>query len=632
MPSWYRARSARSASRMILISGVAADGALGAALAGAFGASARFVSDLPAVDLDLPADLAIGVHRGDDLDAARRFDAWAMAARVPALGVRLDAAEAIIGPLALPGRPGCGHCARLRMQAAQAAADGSTEPAPPGPSCDVSAVAAALVSEIAAILGRPAGESRLLDHVVIFHATNGGTSLHRVIPLSRCPVCGGAAAHAVRSPAAIRLSAEDPPESVLAALAGWIDPRTGIISKIELELSGEAHDALPIVATASPPCAVTEDGTLRRLPVGWGKGMTLSGALLTAVGEAIERYAPSLPDPERIVWARPADLDGAFLDPRCFTLYSDAQYARDGFPFRRFDSDVPHPWVRGTWLSSGAAVWVPAVFAFLSLTLYPEQQICQGTSNGLAASTDPDDAALRAILELIERDAFMAAWLTGCPGQRVELHGALPPPLAQVIAGVEALGAEIEVLVLPTSVCGTTAFCLARGDGERYPGATIGLGTDLDPCAAVRQAILELAQTGPHLRRLMRQHAVPVPKDPTDVRDMLQHAIYYFPPGRAAAFDRLRHGAEPIALRDLVPGTLPRSLASCAAALAAADIRVALVDVTSPDVATGPFRVIRAVSPDLQAISYGYGFDHPPVERIRARGLASPAPPIHPLW
>ena len=50
---------------------------------------------------------------------------------------------------------------------------------------------------------------------------------------------------------------------------------------------------------------------------------------------------------------------------------------------------------------------------------------------------------------------------------------------------------------------------------------------------------------------------------------------------------------------------------------------VAIVDVTSPDVATGPFRVVRAVSPDLQGLAYGYGMDRAVVSRIRAMGLSA---------
>jgi ribosomal protein S12 methylthiotransferase accessory factor len=58
---------------------------------------------------------------------------------------------------------------------------------------------------------------------------------------------------------------------------------------------------------------------------------------------------------------------------------------------------------------------------------------------------------------------------------------------------------------------------------------------------------------------------------------------------------------------------------------------VALVDVTSADLAPGPFRVVRAVSPDLSPLSYGYGIDRLPVKRIRTR-LQGVQPPIHPIW
>jgi len=144
--------------------------------------------------------------------------------------------------------------------------------------------------------------------------------------------------------------------------------------------------------------------------------------------------------------------------------------------------------------------------------------------------------------------------------------------------------------------------------------------------------MLELAQTGPHLRRLMRSGALAVPGEPRLVREMLDHAAYYFPADRAAAFDHLRRAAPPVALGTLAETAPQRSLASCASALAAAGIRVALVDVTSPDVATGPFRVVRAVSPDLQPLSYGHGLERLPVARVRARGLASRILPSHPIW
>jgi ribosomal protein S12 methylthiotransferase accessory factor len=376
---------------------------------------------------------------------------------------------------------------------------------------------------------------------------------------------------------------------------------------------------------------IEKDGSLRRLPLGWGKGLTISGAVLSAVGEAIERYSASLPDAERIIWKRPAELDCEFLDPRTCGLYSEAQYERDEFPYVRFDKNIRHPWVLGKWADTGNPVWVPALFVFLSIELEQEQLIGQGTSNGLAVSTDEDDAALRAILELVERDAFMAAWLTASPGQRLELDDALDPLLRRVLEDLEALGAVVEVYTLPTSVIGTTVLCLAFGDGEQYPGVTFGLGSDLEPHAALKQAVLELGQTGPYLRRMMRSGALPTPEDPASVREMLDHAAYYFPRERATAFDRLRSNEAPVRLADLKSVT-KRSLANCVSSLKAADVRVALVNVTSADVATGPFSVMRAVSPDLQPIWYGYGLERNPVERIQRLKIASDIPPINPIW
>jgi ribosomal protein S12 methylthiotransferase accessory factor len=517
---------------------------------------------------------------------------------VVSLAVNIGAREVIIGPLTLPGRAGCWHCAQARMAGVETAARAmGEEERPSSNSRDSADTAARALIDL--------DESRLLDHLLIIDAETERVSFHRVIPLAECPVCGGAAAYPqTEECSGMRLSEEDSPESVLAALGGWVDQRTGIVSRLILEVP----DAELVIATAAPPHLPDANGAVRRFPIGWGKGLTISGALLSAVGEAIERYAPSLPDVKRFVWARPDELDGERLDPREFALYTAAQYERGEFPFVRFDPEIRHPWVLGKWFASGGAVWTPAVFAYLSLPLQRAQDFCQGSSNGLAAAWDWEEAALRATLELVERDAFMTAWAGGKPGQRVEVDD---PQLRCVVESVERLGATVESYVLP-SAWGTTVLCLAFGDGEQYPGATIGLSAALDVASAMRGAVLELAQTGPHLRRMMQSGAWRIPERPEDVREMPDHAAYYFPAERASAFNRLRTKDAPVCIRDLPEQQNERSLL---------DARVALVDVTSADVATGPFRVVRAISPDLRPISYGYGLER----------AGSPRE-IHPIW
>jgi ribosomal protein S12 methylthiotransferase accessory factor len=550
-----------------------------------------------------PSDFTAGFFDAGDDRRRCAFESRTYRNGEPALIASVDAERVLIGPLSVPGRAGCAHCAHERIRAAEAVHD----PRRPATQRARAVARRVMKRELRAIAD---GGMALLDHVLAVDVRSGAESMHRVIPLSRCRICGGAAG-----------------ASPVALLDGWVDPVTGVISAIHLDSETE----LPIVVTAAPPHVFKDDGTLRQLPIGWGKGLTRPDAILSAVGEAIERYSASLPDPTRIVWRRPRDLKGDVLDPREFALYAEEQYRRKGFPYARFNAAIQQPWVGGTWLDGGGEVWVPAVFAFLSLQLRAEQWIVRETSNGLASWTDGDQAALHAVLELVERDAFLSAWMTATPGRAVTLDDALDPLLRRVLDAVEALGAAIEVFTLPTSACGTTVLCLARGDGQQYPGATIALAADLDPAAALRGAILELGQTAPHLRRMMQSRAIAIPAREADVRGMLDHAAYYFSADRATAFDFLR-GAGTISVAELTNRARPRTLAACTAALRKAKVRVALVDVTSPDVATGPFRVVRAVSPDLQPLSYGYGFERLPVDRVRRRGLAAGAPAVHPVW
>jgi ribosomal protein S12 methylthiotransferase accessory factor len=112
---------------------------------------------------------------------------------------------------------------------------------------------------------------------------------------------------------------------------------------------------------------------------------------------------------------------------------------------------------------------------------------------------------------------------------------------------------------------------------------------------------------------------------------MMDHAAYYFAPGRAVAFEGLIGEENALAWGDLPPGPA-RSLDGCVAALEAAGARVWLADVTSADVALTPFRVVRAVSPELQPISFGFGLDRASTARIAAQAASLPAEWVSPIW
>ena len=93
-------------------------------------------------------------------------------------------------------------------------------------------------------------------------------------------------------------------------------------------------------------------------------------------------------------------------------LYEDSQYALPDFPYARFEPTQPIHWTRGNWLDTGEPVWVPALPTYFNFHPPRHELCCQVSSNGLAAGVDLADAALRATLELVERDAFMLTALS----------------------------------------------------------------------------------------------------------------------------------------------------------------------------------------------------------------------------
>jgi ribosomal protein S12 methylthiotransferase accessory factor len=554
--------------------------------------------------------------------AVQRGVEWIDLVVDPGSGLRM-------GPLSHHDRSICGQCAQTRIDAAARQDPPNPPDLPEGPegSDALERLAQAGAALLVRYLPRADASSPLHEYVITLDATATTATAHRVVAVHGCHYCTGpipADSIGENTPASGDELGADTTDlaATLSRLAGWVDPLTGLITALRIDRPLGIQAGRPTVVTAAPP-RTRINGQWCELPIGWGKGLDEGAAVISAVGETVERYSASLPVSERIVWAPLANLDGDVLDHAQFPLYSDEQYARPDFPFARFDPRQVHPWVRGHWFGTDRPVWVPAIMTFLRLRLRPWQFVCQGTSNGLAAGSDPDDAARRAVLELIERDAFLAAWHTGAALTPLP-QDSIPEMYQPTLAGLRESGLQVTLSALTTSVAATTVACIGRGDGVRTPAACIGLATDLSRPRAVGSAILELAQTAPHLARLVSTGSIAVPHDATAVQTMLDHAAYFFPTGRGSDFDRL-----------LAPddrGTVNSSRTDLARQLREAGVRVAIVDVTAPDVASGPFRVARAISPDLNGLSFGHAQGRRLTTRTTALHQHSPAPPLHPIW
>jgi ribosomal protein S12 methylthiotransferase accessory factor len=472
--------------------------------------------------------------------------------------------------------------------------------------------------------------ARLPGRIFVQHLITNKSAYHQVVRMPWCEICGGAGEttdHAAS--AAASLNNLNSTEELRTVLEGFIDERVGVIRTLTASTGG-APFTLPMTATAT--LAGYTEGSLQPFQLfqtGAGKGLTEVGASLSAAGEAIERYSAARYRTDSLVLAAYDDLGDRAIDPRKLCLYAENQHSQPGFPFPRFSTRRPIHWVRGRWMDNGQEVLVPALLAYFNFQPAPEEYFCQVSSNGLAAGGDHADAGLRALFELVERDAFMLTWICQLPVRRVNLSSGLDHALAEVIRQMTAQGIEVELYLINSGIAIPTIVCLGLANGVRWPATFVSLATHASPAIAASKAILELAHVAPYLASIMRTHRIP--NSPDEVMSLEDHALYYARRERSGAFDFMRATKDEVELGQIEGPREPLD-AGCVQLLEKAGVRVALVDVTSPDVALSPFRVARAIGTDMQPIHFGHRLQRLGNPRLRALlGGRGPNPNPHPI-
>ncbi|MEY2616385.1 MAG: ribosomal protein methylthiotransferase accessory factor [Verrucomicrobiota bacterium] len=533
----------------------------------------------------------------------------------PSISLWRQGSETFYGPVAKPQSTACWYCFQRRFT------DSLNRLESPPAENGEEEIAARIMADNALLAIR---YPDIAAYGCVLTEDSETTSLHSVLPMPWCEVCGGAADP---SHLTILTNSVHVPED-LRILA---DSRGGIVRKL-LIFESNGHEA-PIVPECCSVVMAPFENTKLSNPGfnGEGKGATREDALRGAIGEGVERYAASLWHPSHLYSASFASLGDRAFDPRWLVLYDDAHYQKDGFGYEPFNPDRLLDWTIGQWLDTHQEVRLPAYATYLNFPSVTAP-LSQTTSSGLATGVSFEDAALRALYELIERDAFMLSWLTRRPGRRIDPAGDRES-VNRALHQVESLGARIEIFLVDVGTGHPTVVCLGFGDGVSWPGVTIGLGTHANIDIALQKAVFEHGHYGAYLRRLMhegRHHSV---RQPSDVLGSLDHGLFYIHPEQAVHLEFFRAGPErPISLEFLRKQYRePATLAACVARLRTMGVRAAAVDITPSDVALAGLRVVRAFGTNLQPIHFGFGYERLNNPRLKALQFAGTETMPHPI-
>lgn len=347
----------------------------------------------------------------------------------------------------------------------------------------------------------------------------------------------------------------------------------------------------------------------------WGRARDPLLAYDKAVCESVERAACG--NPAELYRAAFADLKHA-LDPREAVSYDSRQYGRGRFPFAPFDEG------RKSWWKDGVDYFTGRKTPILADLVYFEKALPHGkalpytasSTSGVAAFTNREGALERAVLELIERDAFMCTWLGRRRAPRIP-DRLLPRPIQRRVSALADLGLRVVVKDLTGDLV-PVSMVFAQHRGKTF--TVIGAACDYDPEAALDHALMECEATA--ILRLRGGAAKGI--HPSQVLYPSDHGDLYAQPRYFRRADYLADGR-----RTGRPPHRGKSLARTWEELLARvrdkGLKLFFVDLTPPgatlDAGRIPLFVVRAIVPGLVPVSFGLGLE--PLGLPRAREAVS---------
>lgn len=437
---------------------------------------------------------------------------------------------------------------------------------------------------------------------------------------------------------------EEPPllstEEVKARAARVVSERTGLVESVEIVETGPCDPRAYWVRVTQANTAPLF-GT-RAYNDGNAAAVDVDTALLKAIGESIERYCAAAVDPEALRLAAFDALDGAAVSPSAWALFSDAQYGRDGFPVPRFTAGTPVRWTLGHSLTHDRPVWVPAGFVHIPYQPAPDETriVPWQVSTGLACHTSLARASLKALLEVVERDAFMLFWHRQIRCPEVDVSSITDPRLRSLLARTEVPGYRRHILSLTLDLP-ISILLVALTSDEHKPYAVMGCAADGDPGNALRLALEEALLSLHGITTIAEREPVytPAAGDYDDLHDLLRHAWVY------GVDSRLR----PVIARQFAPAgqvafaALPRCPERATVAQLAWLVRrleergheAIVVDLTTIDIDDVGFKVVRGLVPGFQPLDVDHRQVHlggPRLSLEAARlGLTEDRCPVGPL-
>jgi len=377
----------------------------------------------------------------------------------------------------------------------------------------------------------------------------------------------------------------------------------------------------------------------RRQELCFGKGAREESAAAVAICEALERYQLTYHrSGEELIYGTPRELAQnarRFVHPQDLFFGRSPECPGDLLPV--YNSDLALHWTQAR-SSLGEEILVPAQDIWFSVQDLPgEPAFIEQSTNGCALGSSTEEAALFALFEAIERDAYLLMWYLRRPCAEID-----PDSIEDESFQILRRRWELEFrdysfhlfdITADTAVPAVAAMAVRRrGEGPKtFHGAAARLSAE----RACRVALEDIASFSHHMDKSRQQRSLHLLNHPDEIASPMDHGALY---ALDETFERLgfldfdsgpRIGIQEVQDRGLIEPDvrydlrevlerLSRGLQDCGA-------RAYFKDITHPSVAQCGLRCVKAITPGLYPLWFGHRnrrFDITP--RLERLGGAPP--------
>jgi thiazole/oxazole-forming peptide maturase SagD family component len=228
--------------------------------------------------------------------------------------------------------------------------------------------------------------------------------------------------------------------------------------------------------------------------IGHGVSKDRQTALSKTLGEILERTISGLGDEnQNITSAAPEQLSAAVVPmvyPPRYHRYLPVQIATHAAKLQHDPRELLE-WVTGVNLITHQPTLIPKHMTswFYGNRLY-KNVLQHPTSNGCAGYFTKEGATLRALLEVVQRDAILTHWLTKTPPRQIVLE-TLPGDLRVMVRDSERIGISVKILDI-TSLGIPTVCVVAITSQSPRPQVVLSAAAALTFEVAVGSALEEL--------------------------------------------------------------------------------------------------------------------------------------------